>query len=181
MKLLHIITQALIMLLIWTPAAWAGPAAGALLASFAKKFIINMIVSAITSKIFGKKKKGQTGGAGSQVMVNKQSNNEQVPVQYGRRRIGGVRVYVSTSNGSGGSGTNNLNIILTLCEGEMGDLKQIYFNDTLVFDGTCSHGQTIAQSGKDHQPTQSDNKYKDHMLVQYFSGTDLYKEIKNGR
>ena len=184
MKLLHIITQAFLMLLIWTPAAWAGPAAGALLAGFAKKFIINMIVSAITSKIFGKKKKGQTGGAGSQVMVNKQSNNESIPVQYGRRRIGGVRVFVGTSDGAGAEGTNHLNIVLSLCEGEMGDLKQLYFNDTLVFDGTCAHGETIAHadidSNADHTPVVPDdqadpkieNKYEKYFLVQYMSGTD---------
>ena len=166
MKLLHIITQAVLMLLIWTPAAWAGPAAGAFLMSMAKKFVIQMIVSAITSKIFGKKKK-QTGGAGSQVMVNKQSNNEPVPVQYGRRRLGGVRVFVSTTNDN-----HDLNIVLTLCEGQMGDLKQIYFNDTLVFDGTCAHSEVIVQSGGDHQPVQDDNKFKEKMLIQYMDGRD---------
>ena len=90
----------------------AGPAIGAV-SPFKKKkkkkFIINLIVSAIASKIFGKKKSPLGGGAGAQasVLVNKQSNNEYIPVVYGRRRVGGTRAFVGTSNGPGGSGTTH--------------------------------------------------------------------------
>ena len=122
-----------------------------------------MIVSAITNKIFGKKKgAGQQGASG--LLVNKQSNNEFIPVVYGKRRIGGTRSFIDTSNGSGGSGTNTLNMCLALCEGQMGDIKQIYFNDTLVFDGTLSHEGTVDDSNDEA------TDYSGHFTIEYKDG-----------
>ena len=131
--------------------------------------VIGAIVGAVVSSIFGGGKKRQASQASRNrsLMVNKNSSNEPVPVVYGRRRIGGTRVFVGTSNGSGGSGTNTLNIALALCEGQMGDLKKVYFNDEIVFDGTVAHNATITDSND-----VSSNKYEGTIEIQYMDGRD---------
>ena len=81
------------------------------------------------------------------LMVNKQSNSEPIPVVYGRRRIGGVRVFIGTSNGNvqGGGANEYLNIIVAMAEGRTGDLKKLIFNDKIVWDS--SNGTYTAISG----------------------------------
>lgn len=69
------------------------------------------------------------------LLVNKQSNNDPIPVVYGQKRIGGVRAFVDTTDGAGDTtGTNVLNICLTMCEGRTGQLKKVIFNDVIVWD-----------------------------------------------
>jgi hypothetical protein len=68
------------------------------------------------------------------VLVNKQSNLAQIPVVYGRRLLGGTRVFVETS------GTDNeyLYICLVLCEGEIEAIDDVYINDVLSTDSKYS-------------------------------------------
>ena len=151
----NIILTALAFVLFGAQAAHAGPIIAAVSAIASIPVIGNLLISlavnAITNKIFGKKPGRGAGQQERSVLVNKQSNNEPVPVVYGRRRLGGVRVFVNTSNGSGGSGTNNLNMILSLCEGECGDIHEMYFNDTKIWDrsqggtttGNATNGYTL--------------------------------------
>ena len=103
-----------------------------------KKLIIQFIVSAITSKIFGKKANKRGGGSStsSGIMINSSGNNEPIPVSYGRQRLGGNRAFIDTSDGDGAAGTNFLNQVLILCEGEMGDIKKVYFQDKVIWDVT---------------------------------------------
>lgn len=86
-----------------------------------------------------KKAERQARAARSNVLINKQSNNDPVYVLYGLQRMGGTRVYVDTSNGSGDlSATTKLNQVIVMCEGEIGTVKQVYFNDTVVWDADDS-------------------------------------------
>ena len=162
----------LLPLLLVAQPAMAGPAIAAI-AAFAATPIGNIIISALVSAavgaIFGGgKKKAASGAARNRsLMVNKNSSSEPIPVVYGRRRIGGTRVFVGTSNGSGGSGTNTLNMALALCEGQMGDLKKIYFNDQVIFDGTVAHNATVTGSND-----VADNKYEGTFEIQYMDGRD---------
>lgn len=79
------------------------------------------------------------------VTLNKQGTNVSIPVVYGRRKIGGARVFIS----SNGDRHANLYMALVLCEGEIAGLEKIYIDDTLVWDGgLTSHGSTYAASGK---------------------------------
>jgi len=59
------------------------------------------------------------------VLVNKNSNIDAVPVIYGARKVGGTRVFVETS------GTDNkyLYMAIALCEGEVEEIGNIYIND----------------------------------------------------
>lgn len=95
-----------------------------------------------------KKAERQARAARSNVLINKQSNNDPVYVLYGKQRMGGTRVYVDTSNGSGDlSGTTKLNFVLVMCEGEIGTVKEVYFNDTVVWDDSNGGTLTANSSG----------------------------------
>lgn len=71
----------------------------------------------------------------SGVLVNKQSNIDPIPVVYGRRKVGGVRAFIST-----GGGTKNeyLYIALVLSEGQIDAVEEIYINDTISTDSKYS-------------------------------------------
>ena len=62
------------------------------------------------------------------LLVNKQSNDLNIPVIYGERLVGGSRVFVESS------GTDNefLYIALVLSEGEINDITEIRINDQVV-------------------------------------------------
>ena len=93
-----------------------------------------------------KRAERQARAARSNVLINKQSNNDPVYVLYGRQRIGGTRIFVESSNGSGDTaGTNKLNFVIAMCEGEIGTVKQVFFNDTVVWDD--SNGGTLTSNG----------------------------------
>ena len=97
--------------------------------------ILGIVVYGALYYFASKSMKDQQKGQGRSIMVNKNSNNDPIPVIYGRRRTGGVRAYVESSNGAGDTaGTQYLNMVISLCEGEMGSIRQVYFGDDLAWD-----------------------------------------------
>ena len=66
------------------------------------------------------------------VLVNKESNVEQIPVIYGTRRVGGTRVFVSAE---GGDKNKYLYIALVLAEGEVEDIDDILIDDFSLTGG----------------------------------------------
>ena len=99
------------------------------------------------------------------VLINKQSNNAQIPVVYGRRQVGITRVFLESS------GTDNQYLYMAgvVCEGEIEEIEQIFIDDKkVIFDGDLDHGVVREVSGGDA------NFYKDssHIQVQAFNGTD---------
>ena len=71
------------------------------------------------------------------VLLNKESNNAQIPVVYGQRKLGVTRVYVETS----GSDNQYLYVAASLCEGEIESIDSIFIDDKEVtFDGAFTHG-----------------------------------------
>jgi len=94
------------------------------------------------------------------VLVNKQSNNANIPVIYGTRKVGGVRVFLETS------GTDNQYLYgaIVLAEGEINNITSIIVDDSAVtFSGSIADGTTI---------TSNDSKYGTTIQVQPFFGTD---------
>lgn len=94
------------------------------------------------------------------VLVNKQSNNANIPVIYGTRKVGGTRVFLETS------GTDNQYLYgaIVLAEGEINNITSIIVDDSAVtFSGSISDGTTI---------TSNDSKYGTTIQVQPFFGTD---------
>lgn len=100
------------------------------------------------------------------ILLNKESNNAQIPVVYGQRKLGVTRVYVETS----GTDNNYLYVAAVLCEGEIQSIESIFIDDKEVtFDGSLTHGTTREVSSSDTV------FYKDstsHIQVQAFLGKD---------
>jgi len=103
------------------------------------EWFISFLVTAVISWLLAPdiEEEDQVGNDGA--LLNKQSNNAQIPVIYGERKVGGTRVFVETS------GTDNvyLYIALVLCEGEVENIMDVYINDVLSSDGKFSGLITI--------------------------------------
>ncbi len=121
--------------LAWSHPAYAIPAAAAFLAAYPLLTAVLVIGGLyMMGKMQAKKQQQQRS-----LLVNKQSNNDPIPVVYGQKRIGGVRAYINTSNGAGDTaGTEYLNVALTMCEGKTGALKKLIFNDKIIWDADDS-------------------------------------------
>ena len=103
---------------------------------------------------------GSAGGVSrSSAMVNKQANNDAVPVMYGLQRMGGTRIFLAASDGQGNEqttdqsgnviNTSHLNMVLSIAEGEMGSIKQVYFNEGLVWDVDTGGGFATGRGAAD--------------------------------
>ena len=85
-------------------------------------------------------------------LLNKASNLAQIPVIYGQRKVGGTRVFVSTS----GADNEYLYIVLVLCEGEIQEIGDVYLNDVISTDSRYSGLVTINKYlGTDSQTADS--------------------------
>jgi hypothetical protein len=100
------------------------------------------------------------------VLLNKSSNNAQIPVVYGERQLGITRVFVESS------GTDNqyLYIAGVLCEGEINSIEEIQIDDKVVtWSGALTHHATREVDSSDT------NFYKDgesFIQVETFLGKD---------
>ena len=70
--------------------------------------------------------------------VNKQSNSAHIPVVYGRKRIGGVRVFVT----SAGDNNKYLYVVTAIAEGECEKIEKVYIDDTEIKQITDAGGLT---------------------------------------
>jgi hypothetical protein len=137
--------------------------------------ITKIAVQFIVSKVFAKKEAKRFAGGGpnqnSGIVANKNSSNDPIPVVYGRRRIGGTRAFV---NSSGSGGTNDLNMVIILAEGEVGNPLKLFFNDTLVWhssgDGGSGTTSTLGSEGKQLANYET-SKYGSHYIA-FYHGTD---------
>jgi hypothetical protein len=100
------------------------------------------------------------------VLVNKSSNNENIPVVYGRRQVGIQKVFVESS----GTNNNYLYLAGVLCEGNIESIDEIYVNDKLVTWSGSLTDQTVRTVN-----SSDTNYYKDGaslISVQSFFGLD---------
>jgi hypothetical protein len=102
-------------------------------------------------------------------LVNKDSNNNPIPVVYGKRQVGLIRVFVESS----GADNQYLYVAGILCEGGgagITAIDEVYVDDKLVtFDGALSDGTIRGVSSGDT------NFYKDGeslISIQSFFGLD---------
>jgi len=80
------------------------------------------------------------------VLLNKQSNDANIPVIYGERLVGGTRVFVETS------GTDNqyLYVAIILAEGEINDIKGIRIDDKdVTFASSFSDNTAVEVDSSD--------------------------------
>ena len=100
------------------------------------------------------------------LLINKQSNDANIPVIYGERLTGGTRVFMETS------GTDNtyLYMSIIMAEGEINDIEEIRIDDKVVtWASALSDGTEVEVNSSDS------NFYKDStslIRVQPFYGTD---------
>ena len=73
-------------------------------------------------------------------LVNKQSNVEPIPVIYGERRVGGVRVFVASS----GANNNFLYMAIVFCEGEIQAITDILIDDKPTTDPKFAYTDSIS-------------------------------------
>ena len=100
------------------------------------------------------------------VLVNKSSNNENIPLVYGRRQLGIQKVFVESS----GTNNNYLYLAGVLCEGNIESIDEIYVNDKLVTWSGALTDQTVRTVN-----SSDTNYYKDGaslISVQPFFGLD---------
>ncbi len=100
------------------------------------------------------------------VLLNKQSNDANIPVIYGERLIGGVRVFVETS------GTDNtyLYVALVLSEGEINSIEEVRVDDKVVTWASALSDGTEVEVGSGDS-----NFYKDSeslIKIESHFGTD---------
>jgi len=100
------------------------------------------------------------------LLINKQSNDSNIPVIYGERLTGGTRVFMETS------GTDNtyLYMAIVMSEGEINDIEEIRVDDKVVsFASSFSDGTSVEVDSGDS------NFYKDGeslIRVEPHYGTD---------
>lgn len=70
--------------------------------------------------------------------VNKQSNSAHIPVVYGRKRIGGTRIFVT----SAGDNNKYLYVVMAIAEGECEKIEKVYIDDTEIQQITNAGGLT---------------------------------------
>lgn len=70
--------------------------------------------------------------------INKQSNTAHIPVVYGRKRIGGTRVFVA----SGGDNNKYLYVATVIAEGECENIEKVFIDDTEIQQITDAGGLT---------------------------------------
>ena len=133
--------------------------------------IITTIIVTAISYVLAPKPKAPRQGSFDEVkgtLVNKDSNNNPIPIVYGKRQVGIIRTFVESS------GTDNqyLYVAGILCEGGGGgiqSIEEVYVDDKLVtFDGALTDGTLRGVSSSDT------NFYKGESLIsiQAFFGTD---------
>src|SRR5210317_509688 len=100
------------------------------------------------------------------ILLNKQSNDANIPVVYGTRLLGGTRVFIESS----GTDNNYLYVALVMSEGEINGITQIRIDDRVVtFDGSFADNTQVEVDSSDT------NYYRDSeslITVEPHFGTD---------
>ena len=139
------------------------------------KFFIKLAISLYSynqQRKAQKKAERAARAARSNVLVNKQSNSDPIYALYGKQRMGGTRVYVESSDGAGviTDKTTKLNMVLAMCEGEIGTVKVLYFNETIVWD--IDNGGTLtANANGGYTLAGFTSKYANYIICNWYPGT----------
>lgn len=162
--------------------ALAGPLAGMLgfgssgLGFLLARTVIAMGIQALGSSVLGlNKRDGGTGTGVSQsgIMANEASGIAQIPIIYGRRKVGARRIYLNVKD------KTYLHMVMAVSEGEIGRIRKVYFNDQLAIDmtvGTPGGTQNTETAGVGQVITGTDSKitekFRNHLRFEYRLGTE---------
>ena len=97
---------------------------------------------------------------GVTIRDNAPSNSAPIPVIYGRRQVGGTRIFMTTT------GTDNkyLHYVLAIAEGEVSQLHNVYINDTALYTATGGINSKF-KGGEDED-------YRAFIKVNFHKGSD---------
>ena len=161
--------------------ALAGPLATALgfgsggLGFLLARTVIAMGIQALGSSVLGLNKRDGGNGTGvsqSGIMANEASGIAQIPIVYGRRKVGARRIYLNVKD------KTYLHMVMAVSEGEIGRIRKVYFNDILAIDMTTGSSTSGAQNtetgGVGEVVTGTDSritaKYHNHLRFEYRLG-----------
>ena len=108
----------------------------------------------LASKALKRQKQRQRGVTGS--LVTRQGTAENIPLIYGKRRLGGMRVFIANN----GTDNNDLYVVEAICEGPVKGCSKIYFNDELA-----------ATSSDDGASWSYEEKYSGNLEVTFYDGS----------
>ena len=162
--------------------ALAGPLAGMLgfgssgLGFLLARTVIAMGIQALGSSVLGLNKKDGgtgTGVSSSGIMANEASGIAQIPIVYGRRKVGARRIYLNVKD------KTYLHMVMAVSEGEIGRIRKVYFNDILAIDmtvGTPGGTQNTETGGVGQVITGTDSKitekFRNNLRFEYRLGTE---------
>jgi hypothetical protein len=129
--------------------------------------VVSMGINAVGNKLIGTKSssKAPSSAVDSGVMVTVQDNVASLPIVYGRRKVAGRQVYVSTS----GASNKFLHLVFAIAEGQIQEIERITFGDNeIVFDGSIT--PMTATSGS-LAASQARGKYTNFVSVEWRLGT----------
>ena len=110
----------------------------AIAASPIGSFLLRLGVSFVIGRMQQKrmeKKMRQAKAEAAKVLINASSNSESIGVAYGKTRVGGIRAFVESTNGSGDeSASTHLNMVFILSEGYIEEIQELWFDDNKVWD-----------------------------------------------
>lgn len=153
--------------------------------------VVTVVVEEVIEAVFGKENTDVRDEAGAMaqsttqaraLLVNKNSNNAEIPIIYGKLRTGGTRVYMETSNSSGSTANNEagneyFNCIIAMCEGKMGNIRELYFGDDLVWSGNQGGDNGTTLSGYASGTYQS--ALNDNSTIKYYNGSTTQTRDSN--
>lgn len=84
------------------------------------------------------------------MLVNKNSNNDPIPIVYGERRVGATRTFMRSAAADGTAGTEYLHIVYTICEGPIESIEKIYFNDVEIWDVSTGISSSAGEDNIDY-------------------------------
>lgn len=76
------------------------------------------------------------------VLVEKQGSDNPIPVVYGTRKIGGIKVFKHVSDQSGGAENEFLHLIVVLCEGPIDAIPEVFFDGVSENDPRWNNGNS---------------------------------------
>ena len=118
-------------------ASFIGGATGLVAGGVANLAVQSMIGSNSPSSAQSALSSAQAQG----ILINSQSNVDPIPVIYGRRRVGGTRVFIEVS----GSSNEYLHLVLVLSEGPVTAIDNVYLDDVLSTDAKFTGLLTVTK------------------------------------
>jgi len=118
-------------------ASFIGGAAGLVAGGVANLAVQSLIGSNSPSSAQSALSSAQAQG----ILINSQSNVDPIPVIYGRRRVGGTRVFIEVS----GSSNEYLHLVLVLSEGPVTAIDNVYLDDVLSTDAKFTGLLTVTK------------------------------------